>query len=219
MILTCPECGARFKVPANALGAEGRSVRCTKCRHVWFQMAQIPNPNFGKAPPLPKALQPKPPRQARSRKGAGKFFWLSFLLLLLGGFGAALVVREQLVAAWPPSARLFDSVGLPVPAPGQFLSIEDFQAILNESESGYRLDLDITISNPELVRILDLPPLRADLLIDRKITGSYCFEIGPKNLHPGDNIVFSRSLSGLNNQPYEVELRFTRALNDCPVAP
>jgi predicted Zn finger-like uncharacterized protein len=35
MILRCPNCGARFRVPADALGAEGRQVRCSRCRHQW----------------------------------------------------------------------------------------------------------------------------------------------------------------------------------------
>jgi predicted Zn finger-like uncharacterized protein len=35
MILRCPNCGARFRVPADALGAEGRQVRCSRCRHEW----------------------------------------------------------------------------------------------------------------------------------------------------------------------------------------
>ncbi len=35
MILKCPNCGARFRVPADALGPEGRQVRCSRCRHQW----------------------------------------------------------------------------------------------------------------------------------------------------------------------------------------
>jgi predicted Zn finger-like uncharacterized protein len=36
MILTCPECSTRFQVPAESLG-EGRTVRCSRCSHRWFQ--------------------------------------------------------------------------------------------------------------------------------------------------------------------------------------
>lgn len=37
MILTCPSCSASYNVPNDAIGAEGRAVRCKKCKHEWFQ--------------------------------------------------------------------------------------------------------------------------------------------------------------------------------------
>lgn len=37
MILTCPQCSTQFAVPPNAIKAEGRKVRCAKCKHVWHQ--------------------------------------------------------------------------------------------------------------------------------------------------------------------------------------
>jgi len=39
MIITCPSCGASFNVKAEALGPNGRSVKCSKCAHRWHAMA------------------------------------------------------------------------------------------------------------------------------------------------------------------------------------
>lgn len=35
MILACPSCGASFRIDADKLGARGRTVRCSKCKHTW----------------------------------------------------------------------------------------------------------------------------------------------------------------------------------------
>lgn len=55
MQVSCPQCQARFAVPDAALGADGRTVKCARCAHKWFQK---PAPAATPTPPKPKPRQP-----------------------------------------------------------------------------------------------------------------------------------------------------------------
>ena len=54
MIVTCPECTARYRLADDAVPPEGRAMRCAACKHRWYAMA-----------PLDEAPPPTPtPEQA-----------------------------------------------------------------------------------------------------------------------------------------------------------
>lgn len=66
MIIACPACTTRYAVPDSAIGVDGRTVRCAKCRHSWFQDGPIqvappppapePEPDVDQAPPAPEPV-------------------------------------------------------------------------------------------------------------------------------------------------------------------
>lgn len=62
MIITCPACATQFRVPDGALGSDGRKLRCSSCRHVWFQAPLAPPPEAATQPEpaAPTAQQPEP---------------------------------------------------------------------------------------------------------------------------------------------------------------
>lgn len=71
MIIACPACTTRYVVPDTAIGVDGRTVRCAKCRHSWFQEGpriEVPEtpapPPPAPPPPAPEpvaAPEPQPP--------------------------------------------------------------------------------------------------------------------------------------------------------------
>ena len=36
MLLSCPNCATSYEIDRSSLGSTGRSVRCLRCRHIWF---------------------------------------------------------------------------------------------------------------------------------------------------------------------------------------
>ncbi len=61
MILVCPSCDAKFKIPDGAIPPGGRKVRCAKCKHSWHAEPQ----QVLKSQPVPPRPAAAPmPRQA-----------------------------------------------------------------------------------------------------------------------------------------------------------
>ena len=65
MIIACPACATRYVVPDSAIGVDGRTVRCAKCRHSWFQDGPVlerPAPVATPPSPPPPPVEAPPPR-------------------------------------------------------------------------------------------------------------------------------------------------------------
>ncbi|MDE2404722.1 MAG: zinc-ribbon domain-containing protein [Sphingomonadales bacterium] len=64
MIIACPACATRYAVPDTAIGIDGRTVRCAKCRHSWFQEGSAQPATSGPEPVAAPAPPPPPPPPA-----------------------------------------------------------------------------------------------------------------------------------------------------------
>lgn len=58
MHITCPKCAASYQVSVSAVGADGRSVRCVRCRTVWFQPPPAEVPPLAPSPSAPATRTP-----------------------------------------------------------------------------------------------------------------------------------------------------------------
>jgi predicted Zn finger-like uncharacterized protein len=115
MIVSCPNCSARFVVDAAALGVAGRQVRCGRCKENWFQGPAEPEsvriqqtvPEFIIRPRTPGSQLPviKPTRKPRSSRAVG---WLMLLVLLIAALALAWYNRAAIVEQIPALGGLVD---------------------------------------------------------------------------------------------------------------
>ena len=112
MQLSCPNCGAKYEVPENAIGPNGRKIRCRACETSWFQPGAAAPPPITPPPitpppiapipaPIPESRVPGSERAApdeavpRRRRGPWLLLGLVILVVILGGVAATLLLGPQ----------------------------------------------------------------------------------------------------------------------------
>jgi len=116
MQLSCPNCGATYQVPDDAIGPNGRKIRCRACENSWFEPGQA-------APPAPPPMTPPPvspipigtpapgsplaeadsaaarEKPPRRRRGPWLLLGLVILVVILGGVAATVLMGPQQVVS------------------------------------------------------------------------------------------------------------------------
>ena len=118
MIVTCPNCEARYAVDPLAIGPAGRTVQCARCDNRWFQKVEGPRPapDLVIRPPtrgaaLPAVIEPKADLRWRRYVAIGGAVVAAVALL------AALVLfRSEIVGFVSKQASAIKSAAAPAPA-------------------------------------------------------------------------------------------------------
>ncbi len=213
MVIACPNCATSFRLDPAQLGTEGRMVRCSACRHTWFQPPPRPEPQD--APPVPpdfRAMEDEAPRRRQrapapreSRGGGGiTIIAIMIIVLLLIAIGAAgVIMRDQVLAEFPQLAPVYEAVGLvpaPPPAPGAGLAVRN--EALNRVDVEGRSVLVLTGEVANLSQTARPMPLLKAVLLDAaegELT-AVTFEADAREVAVGGSVPFT---TRIENPPLE----------------
>jgi predicted Zn finger-like uncharacterized protein len=197
MILTCPECSTRYHVDPASLGGEGRAVRCANCGHRWTAKPPPDTPKVIELTPPAAAVAPRvwhgaAPEQAPSRGSVSLVGWLVGVLVVLV-LASAVIGRNEIVAAFPASASIYQKLGFPLDMQ-LGLKLEEVTS-KSLTESG----VTILVVEGAIVNATDqdrpVPPVRVILLDgDRRELRQEVFTAKDTHLGPGGRTSFSGRL-------------------------
>ncbi len=114
--LRCARCGTAFRAESPApLPPPAAPPAAPTAAPAWREAAEeVPRPVPARGPRRHAPIDPPlPPTQPEAPgRGAALAAWIASLLLLAGAAWAAHAWRAEIVAAWPPAARLYAALGI-----------------------------------------------------------------------------------------------------------
>jgi predicted Zn finger-like uncharacterized protein len=129
MRIVCPSCSAAYDVPDSRV-LPGRVVRCARCAQEWAPVDAAPPqtpepPQFSPEPITPEDAPPPiatirqsamdrlaaHPARPPSKSGL-KLAWAASIFVIVLALVGAFAWRSSVVAAWPPSERVYALFGL-----------------------------------------------------------------------------------------------------------
>ena len=123
MIVTCPNCGAQYKINPAVLGDKGRMVSCASCKHRWFvdppreddELLEAARPALDQPSPLSQARPSMADRPVKyAARGRGRSIGWLVLLIFLAVVAGLYFGRNEVATLFPPAAELYRQAGLDV---------------------------------------------------------------------------------------------------------
>ncbi len=230
MILSCPSCSTRYLVDPRALGSVGRRVRCAKCLYTWLQAPPADMPK-SLEPPLvePRPIPPGsnlPALAGRAPRRGVALGWVALVAVVVAVIGGGAYFRNEIVAAWPATARLYAAIGqkpeLPGAGrefPGAGLELRNVSLTRSGDEGSPVFVIVGEVANVT-DQVRDVPLLRGALVgSDERELQYWTFSAARSRLLPGEVIDFRTELANPAPEAVGLSVTFTQGPQVAPEGP
>ncbi len=214
MLIRCPTCLSAYDLPSELLNGRDLTLRCARCRNTWTNaedagasgpfaspgqrhdgpeiVAEARSSRRPLASQAPAARRPAAASASARRPISTRVAGAAVIAITIGAM-AATARKDLVVRLYPPSAGLFEAIGLPVNLRG--LALADMHGTLSAPGSRPVLTLQGRISNLRRESI-SVPPLRIAVR-DKAHNELYSWTASaPKSrLGAGETIVFRSRLA------------------------
>lgn len=229
MIITCPSCATRYKVPDGTFGDEGRNVRCKSCSFEWMA---VPDENLPQPAVKPSdadedvPMAEEPPltgkwptvdietatarRKARQDKAAAKrrakLSAVAIAASLLIGVFSLYNYRNSIVSMVPAAGPVYELVGLKINIVGfDFANVE----VKREFDNGLPV---LTVAGDVVnvsSQLMAVPRVRFGLRDgSQQEIYHWTVAVSQDALSPGDRARFSTKLAAPPTEAHDILLRF-----------
>jgi len=180
MLIRCPECNTGYNLTPAQIGKEGRTVRCIKCKHSWFQ-----GPVQADTPPLAPETKPVATPKKKSKSSVEKsksnmkknliisLFTTVVGLLIL--FALLILTQNTVVEKMPAMSGFYNAIGLGnsqdndmISPTGLIIPPEAIERTLNEGTAQPTLTFNGIVKNTNTESV-EVPEVRITLLDERGV--------------------------------------------------
>ncbi len=223
IIITCPKCSISYRVQRNAVGGQGRMVRCTRCGESWrYRIGEGPNQNFDtlknehklsdsvkdRGSELVPGSAAKPvvahnqistqKRQSlpptKTKKHIPAMLWFGVIIIAAFTCAGFYWNRDQIVNRIPTIKPYLDLLGLKTKDIDPLFKISDVKLRVEKQGAIASQMVDFSLKNITK-QIRQLPSLTAIVLdSDRNILDSWKIPLKGDSLKPGEARLFSKEI-------------------------
>lgn len=235
MILTCPACATSYFIADDAIGPNGRKVRCQSCGEVWratndepLELSVAPEPKAVEtpepaslaetpAPELPRAFRARAEQQRRVRRAATHgAVWAGLASVFVALIASAWLFRVEVVETFPRAAAAYAMVGTPVNPVGL-----DFEAMAAKEAPGHP---GMVLVSGALRNVRDqeitAPPVRVALLDARGAeVGFKIITIDAAPVLPGRVQGFAALIPDPGGHAADIGVNFVTPVGEAKAAP
>ena len=218
MIVSCPQCDARYEVDAQVLSPNGRRVRCAKCGHLWTErppagpamLEDVEYVDEDAGVENFRATRRAIGHQKKSKKrGNAIAAWAALAAAIVVIMGGGVVARNQIVSIWEPAARLYETAGLDLEVRDFGLDVQ-VTSLRQRRNDANEVVIDVT---GEIVNtstdVKAVPQLEGALLnVRQQAIHSWRFYASAGQLNPGEATEFRTSVVNPPDGAREVFVSF-----------